>query len=110
LALEPWERAVLRNFMDANGRLKSIPARHKKRMVILRWLADHFKPAVKYPEKQVNEIIARYHPDVASLRRWMVDEELMQRTPGVYWRAGTVSSPFSGEVAPEAPVGWTPRR
>lgn len=87
---EEWERKVLQDYLDGDDRLKLIPAQHRKRMVILRWLADHFMPGVGYPEKQVNEILSRYHQDRASLRRSLVDEDLMQRDRGTYWRAGTL--------------------
>lgn len=69
-------------------------------MVILRWLAGHFRPGERYEEAQVNEIIRRYHEDPALLRRLMVDEELMQRALGLYWRAGTLPPPETGEVMP----------
>jgi hypothetical protein len=88
-----FQQQVLANFMEA-GRLKQIPAKRKKRIVVLRWLADHFRPAVRYSEAQVNDILLRYHDDPAALRRWMVDEELMQRDHGLYWRAGTAPYPF----------------
>jgi hypothetical protein len=87
-----WEERVLANFMEA-GRLKQIPARSKKRRVVLLWLAEHFLPAERYPEAQVNDILRRYHEDFALLRRLLVDEELMQRKAGVYWRAGTLPNP-----------------
>jgi hypothetical protein len=89
---EPWEERVLSIFMEG-GRLKQVPARRKKRLVVLRWLADHFRPAERYTEAQVNEILRRYHEDPAYLRRLMVDEELMQRHAGLYWRAGTLPFP-----------------
>ena len=53
-------------------------------------LAEHFRPAQRYPESTVNEVLGRYHSDYASLRRYLVDEELMQRQDGLYWRAGTL--------------------
>ena len=53
-------------------------------------LAEHFRPAERYPEAQVNDILRRYHQDFAMLRRLLVDEELMQRQAGMYWRAGTI--------------------
>jgi hypothetical protein len=81
---------VLENFTDASGRLIAIPAQRKKRLAVLRWLAEEFQPGRRYPEAEVNRIIARRHPDFATLRRFMVDEELMQRRSGVYWRAGSV--------------------
>jgi hypothetical protein len=87
-----FEARVFAAFMEG-GRLKQLPAKRKKRLVVLRWLADHFRPAERYPESTVNEILRRYHEDVASLRRSLVDEELLQRHAGLYWRTGTVSPP-----------------
>jgi DNA-binding transcriptional ArsR family regulator len=78
--------AVLAAFV-ADGRLTQIPAQHKKRLVILDWLARKFEPGVRYPEREVNELIQRYHPDTASLRRYLVDHGFMQRDHGVYWRS-----------------------
>jgi hypothetical protein len=81
---------VLEIFVDAGGRLVSIPAQYKKRLAVLRWLAEDFQPGRRYPEAEVNRIISRRHPDFATLRRHLVDEELMQRRRSVYWRTGTV--------------------
>jgi hypothetical protein len=86
---ETWEEKVLATFLP-QGRLVQVPARRKKRLVVLRWLADHFRPAERYSEAQVNDLLRRYHEDVATLRRLLVDEELMQRDRGLYWRAGTL--------------------
>jgi DNA-binding transcriptional ArsR family regulator len=80
-----WEQKVLRTFMDGET-ITAIPAGYKKRLVLLKWVADKFEFGVKYPEKQVNAIINRYHEDHAFFRRAMVDEGLMQRDSGVYWR------------------------
>jgi len=81
---------VLATFVDERGRLISLPAQHKKLLVILRWLVEDFQPARRYPEAEVNRIISRRHPDFAALRRWLVDEELMQRRDSVYWRTGSL--------------------
>jgi DNA-binding transcriptional ArsR family regulator len=80
-----WERLVLRNFFDGE-RLKEIPANLKKRMVVLGWLADRFEWDRQYPEREVNEIIKRYHPDASALRRELIDHRFMQRENGAYWR------------------------
>jgi len=85
-----YDARVRENFIDAGDRLLSIPAQHKKRMAILRWLAEDFQPGQRYPEAEVNQIISRRHPDFATLRRYLVDEELMQRRRSVYWRTGSV--------------------
>jgi len=80
-----WEDKVLRTFI-IDDRLTQIPAKYKKRLVILKWLVEKFEPGVRYPEREVNEIIKRHHPDVAALRRYLVETKLMQRESGVYWR------------------------
>ncbi len=82
---DAFERKVLRDFLDA-GRLKEIPAYRKKRQIILRWLVRQFEYGRTYPEAEVNEIIKRYHPDTATLRRELVGEKLMARERGAYWR------------------------
>jgi hypothetical protein len=92
---EAWERKVLRDF-SAGETLREIPAARKKRHVVLRWLADRFESDRRYSEREVNEILARHHPDVATLRRELVSDlyGLMRRENGVYWRL-----PASGQPA-----------
>lgn len=82
---DAYERKVLKDFFEGT-RLKEIPASRKKRSVILKWLANQFEPGVHYTEVQVNEILQRFHPDSATLRREMIGEHLLQRDQGSYWR------------------------
>src|SRR3954449_9718910 len=83
----PAESAVLASFVR-DGRLVSIPAQHTKRRVVLEHLVRVFEPGVRYPEREVNALLAVWHPDVAALRRYLVDEGLLSREAGVYWRSG----------------------
>jgi hypothetical protein len=78
---------VLRAFVR-NGRLISIPAARSKRLVVLDLVAQEFEPGRRYSESTVNLILGRFHADVAALRRYLVDEGLMERERGEYWRAG----------------------
>jgi len=88
--VDEFDARVLENFVDAAGRLLAIPARQKKRVSVLRWLVEDFEPGRRYPETEINQIIGRRHWDFAALRRYLVDEELMQRRNSIYWRAGSV--------------------
>lgn len=74
----------------ANGRLVAIPRRRGKRLPVLDRLAQEFDPGVKYSEREVNDALREFHPDVAALRRYLVEEGFMDRIPGgaEYWRAG----------------------
>jgi hypothetical protein len=78
---------VLRTFVK-DGRLKSIPAAHGKRLVVLDWLAQRFEPGEIYPERAVNLTIEKVHLDYAALRRYLVDDGFLERREGFYWRAG----------------------
>ena len=80
--------AVLRSFVDADGSLKSIPTKIRKRLVVLDHLAQQFEPGRKYDESEVNNTLRPFHPDVAALRRYLVEEGFLDRAEGRYWRSG----------------------
>lgn len=82
---DDWERKVLKDFL-IDERLKEIPASRKKRLVILKWLADKFEWNVRYREAEVNEILKHHHPDFATIRREFIGNQLMERDNGLYWR------------------------
>ena len=82
-----YEDKVIWAFIRDN-RLVSIPAQDKKRRVILRFLVERcFVEDRAYPEKEVNQRLALFHPDVAALRRYLVESGLMTRQAGEYRRA-----------------------
>jgi hypothetical protein len=87
LSDDPAEDAVLSAFVR-DGRLVSIPAQQGKRRLVLEHLVRVFDAGVRYPEREVNALLAVWHPDVAALRRYLVDEGLLTRDAGVYWRSG----------------------
>ena len=87
LSEDPAQDAVLSAFVR-DGRLTSIPAQRSKRLVVLDHLVRVFEPGVRYPEREVNALLAAWHPDVAAVRRYLVDEALLTREAGVYWRSG----------------------
>jgi hypothetical protein len=87
-----WEAQVLATFVPDRGKLQ-LPAQQKKLLVVLRSVADLFRPAQRYSEAVVNDVLRRRFDDVAVLRRLLVDAELLQRAGGVYWRTGTLPPP-----------------
>lgn len=79
--------AVMRAFLAPDGSLRDIPTKIGKRLVVLDHLAQSFEVGQLYPEAEVNEILHRFHR-IAALRRYLVEEEFMERRDGTYWRAG----------------------
>jgi hypothetical protein len=82
------DERVLRNFLSEDDTLHTIPAKHSKLLVVLDRLAQEFEPGRTYPEAEVNDILGRFHPDVAALRRYLVENGYMTREHNVYWRSG----------------------
>ena len=79
---------VLERFLAPGGGLRAIPSKQAKLLVVLDHLAQSFELGDVYPEAEVNEILRRFHPDVASLRRYLVDHQFLARREGCYWRCG----------------------
>jgi biotin operon repressor len=79
------EAKVLADFME-NGRLKAIPRQRKKRELILSHFARQFEAGREYSEAEVNDVLGRYHEDVATLRRDMIGYGMLVRDQGVYNR------------------------
>ena len=87
---DPEDQAFIDRTLRAfirDGRLLQIPARERKRQVIYRYLRDMvFTEDRPYPEAEVNMRLALFHPDVATIRRGMVDAGLVTRDAGEYRR------------------------
>jgi hypothetical protein len=60
---------------------------------VLEYLAGAFQEGVEYDEREVQEKLRAYHDDYVSLRRYLVDEQLLERSHGVYRRPGRVPVP-----------------
>ena len=78
---------ILRRFVR-EGKLIGIPARRSQRRVVLDHIAQTFEPGRHYTEREVGDLLRRFHPDVAAMRRYLVDEDFMDRSGGEYWRSG----------------------
>ena len=82
------QQRVARNFFTEDGRLHTIPSKHAKLLVVLDRLAQEFVPGRTYTEAEVNDVMHRFHPDHAALRRYLVENDFLTREDGVYWRSG----------------------
>jgi len=73
-------------FFRPDGTLISIPVKLAKKLAVLRHIASDLSPDTKYPEKQLNEIITKYHDDTAAIRRHMIEYGILERDgESVYW-------------------------
>jgi hypothetical protein len=75
---------VIQNFFDADGRLKTIPAQRKKKMLAFEHMLEGLEVAHPYTEKEINEYIKQFHEDYATIRREFVMNHYMHREEGIY--------------------------
>lgn len=81
-----WRDSVVRNFTDREGRLKSIPAQLKKKLVVLEHLVEGLETDRAYEESEINAYIRLYHEDYATLRREFIVQGFMSRDQEIYRR------------------------
>jgi hypothetical protein len=73
-------------FFRPDGTLIAIPVKSAKKIAVLHHIAKELSPAEKYPEKDLNLIIAKYHDDTAAIRRYMIEYGILDRdSESVYW-------------------------
>jgi ADP-ribose pyrophosphatase YjhB (NUDIX family) len=106
LSDDPDTDHVLRAF-TRDGRIVTYPAQPARRRLLLQHVAAVFEPGVRYPEKEVNALLRAWHSDYAQLRRYLVDELLLDRAEGEYWRIGG-PVPVDPPAADEDPLAGDP--
>jgi hypothetical protein len=88
------ELARIRRAYFDGGRLTTMPRAGRKRRLALELIVQRFEPGRRYTELDVNaELRQVWAPDVAALRRYLVDEQLLDRAAGEYWRIGGAVEP-----------------
>ncbi len=84
------EYRELKPFLNEVLRLKAIPAKSRKKLTALYYLAGKFEIGRQYTESEVNDILddwTEFH-DPATLRRELFNKRLLNRTPDgrTYWK------------------------
>ena len=80
-----YRQRVLDSFFEY-GRLKSIPAQRKKERICLEEIAKELELGRPYPERELNQVLLRFHQDYCTLRRDMISEGILRREEGLYIR------------------------
>lgn len=81
------DRARVMKHFFKNGKLVTIPAARKQRVIVLQYLLEQFDPARAYQEREVNELLGGFNEDFATLRRELVDYGYLVREKGIYQMA-----------------------
>lgn len=83
--------SVVRTFVR-DGRLLRLPAQRSRRRTVLEHVVQAFVPGQRYAEREVDVALRAWTDggavDHVTLRRHLVDEGLLSRDGGWYWRSG----------------------
>jgi hypothetical protein len=82
---EDEDRKMTREAFFKEGRLVSIPSGNNAWRFVLEQITESFEWGRIYDEKEVNAILKEIHPEVATVRRQLVDQKFMMRERGRYW-------------------------
>jgi hypothetical protein len=80
----------IERFLDEHNKIKIWPAKNNLKIAILVYLSEKFETGIFYTEKEVNEIIKKWHTfeDFFLLRRGLIDMQFLKRTSdgSRYWK------------------------
>ena len=73
---------ILRNFLDATGKLTAFPAKRKMKLYALLYLAQKIPADTDFTEREINDILLDWHTfaDPATLRRELYDYGFLDRS------------------------------
>ncbi|MDD3242942.1 MAG: DUF2087 domain-containing protein [Eubacteriales bacterium] len=84
------EEKIVKGFLDARGRVKQMPSKYHKRLMVLEYLWGKFEPDRRYTEAEVGEVLLNWHTfgDVCLLRRELYEAGYLDREKdcSAYWR------------------------
>jgi hypothetical protein len=81
---EKYRKEILSNFFKY-GKLTQLPTQRKKREIVLQEIAKQLEANRTYDEKEINEIIHRFHEDHCLIRREMIACGILTREKETYW-------------------------
>ena len=86
--LDNISKKVLKAYLNADGSIRQIPNQPARLQVVLNYLIQAFAPNTNYTEKEVNQILRRFHEDTAGLRRDLFEAKMLDRISdgSRYWR------------------------
>lgn len=88
LTMEEQDK-ILRTYFESGEilKLKSLPAKDKRKIAVFRKITDQFESSKIYTEKELNEILRSIYSDVATIRRYLIEYGFFERTNDCsrYW-------------------------
>lgn len=87
--IDAYDQKVIRNYTNTDGTVKALPSQQKKLIAVLRYVSRDLEPGKRYSEKEISQLLEKYYPDYAFLRRGLIEFKIIERENGggAYWLA-----------------------
>ncbi|MCT4541969.1 MAG: DUF2087 domain-containing protein [Vallitalea sp.] len=72
-------KKILQTYFTEEGKLKTLPAKEKRKIIVLREIISNFKTNTKYTEVEINRILERIYDDHVLLRRYLIEYGFLDR-------------------------------
>ncbi len=82
--IEKYRLKVLKAFFK-KGKLIKLPVQHKKRLIVFNEFIKLLDPSAVYKESELNNILLNLYEDYTTIRRYLIDENILNRKNGQYW-------------------------
>ena len=81
--IEDYKQKVIKSFFKGK-KLVRLPSQNMKKWIILEVILQKFSSSIEYTEQEVNDIIKPIYDDYCTIRRALVDENLIIRKSSSY--------------------------
>lgn len=87
---EEERQHVCNTYFDEQGRLKQLPSKEKRKIIVLQQLSQLFDFQKNYSERAVNDLLKMKVDDYVTVRRYLIEYGFFRRTKdgATYWRQG----------------------
>lgn len=88
-------------FLNERSQLTALPAKHKKKLMALWYLAGKLEAGRQYTEPEINDLLdgwTTFH-DPATLRRELYNKHLLSRTEDCRWYWKETTAPLAAFIA-----------
>ena len=75
---EEYKKAIDTYFKD--GKLATMPSKQKRKVMVLRHIAEAIPAKTDFSETEINEKLAAFYDDYVMLRRYLIDYGYLERT------------------------------
>ncbi|RPA62425.1 DUF2087 domain-containing protein [Aerococcus agrisoli] len=73
---------IINNYIDQQGKINIIPRKQKGKIVVFEYMMAYISQnGTHFTEKELNDTIQEIYTDFATMRRYLIDYQYLERDP-----------------------------